>query len=76
MGIQSTLNNQAINMLPKTSKFIKTLNNQERDNAIAITLRRINNSITALCDMYDKQLSLFDADTLRLCNDKRLAEFK
>jgi len=60
MSIQAQLNQMLFDKLPQVRDYIRTLSGQDRDNAVAITLRRAMNSDIAVDHMLDWQLIMFE----------------
>ena len=64
MTIQSTLNNQAISMLSKTSSLI----NSSKDKTLTnLVLSRIMNTRPCLDEKTDLQITSFDTQMFNLC---------
>jgi hypothetical protein len=70
MSIQTSFNNEAINMLPKIAKLISLAKGQSRNNMINITLHEINSSYVPLTEMNEKQIKNFEDYISQLFSDK------
>lgn len=66
MSIQTTLNNQAINKLPKITELIKSAAKFEANQMTNRTIRELLSSEVALDNMNDEQLHEFQVDIINI----------
>jgi hypothetical protein len=62
MGIQSILNQKAFDYLPKTNQLIKCSSGQDKDNIVAVALRKILRMHTPLDEASEAEIKRVDDD--------------
>jgi len=72
MSIQSILNQQAFDYLPKTNQLIKCSSGQDKNNIIAVALRKISRMHTPLDKATEAEIKRVDEDIFTYFTERRI----